>query len=71
MTPLTDSNDMPGGSNTGSDFVLCEVNQPIPDNWSLSMRAGMRADTMARLESASTTPTVTEENLDVYVSSDE
>ena len=33
VTPLTDSNDMPGGNNTGSDFVLCEVNQTIPDNW--------------------------------------
>lgn len=33
VTPLTDSNDMPVGNNTGSDFVLCEVNQPIPEEW--------------------------------------
>ena len=59
VTPLTDSNDMPGGNNT--EVILSSVKsiKPFQTTGNPSTRAGMRADTTARLESASTTPTAT------------
>ena len=68
---LTDSDDMPNGQINGSDFLLVEVEDPIPDNWEPFLQDGMPRDSLAMAGWAFTTHQWrSQEDLDVHVSSD-